>query len=308
MHKRGFYMKNKKQYALNKLFNTLVILGLILAWGSIYYFIHNDYALGFGFGAAALIFIVLPSIFTPYCYAFDSEGVSICYVFLPKERYLWKNIRAIEVEDKTINYSSKSNIFDFLFATVFSIEGAPVGKRRFYMDGHIRKSFRTKYLLEKYWDGTITGYMFEDLKNWFNKRKAKKQAEIKEHLTDEVAPMEQEMRRQAKDLLKPFVAEAKQYNLEIKSKYYYITSDGEELHYRPKENYTFTLISEISRFNERDENRIVTLSIDLLYVRLGKTAYRAVKNELIEEEFKYTFSDTLNEIYKSGIEAYCKEL
>ncbi len=308
MHKRGFYMKNKKQYALNKLFNTLVILGLILAWGSIYYFIHNDYSLGFGFGAAALIFIVLPSIFTPYCYAFDSEGVSICYVFLPKERYLWKNIRAIEVEDKTINYSSKSNIFDFLFATVFSIEGAPVGKRRFYMDGHIRKSFRTKYLLEKYWDGTITGYMFEDLKNWFNKRKAKKQAEIKEHLTDEVAPMEQEMRRQAKDLLKPFVAEAKQYNLEIKSKYYYITSDGEELHYRPKENYTFTLISEISRFNERDENRIVTLSIDLLYVRLGKTAYRAVKNELIEEEFKYTFSDTLNEIYKSGIEAYCKEL
>ena len=121
------------------------------------------------------------------------------------------------------------------------------------MDGHIRKSFRTKYLLEKYWDGTITGYMFEDLKNWFNKRKAKKQAEIKEHLTDEVAPMEQEMRRQAKDLLKPFVAEAKQYNLEIKSKYYYITSDGEELYYRPKEDYTYTLVCEIAHFNERDE-------------------------------------------------------
>ena len=47
------------------------------------------------------------------------------------------------------------------------------------MNGYIRKTFRTKYLLEKYWDGTITGYLFEDVKNWINKRKKRKKSKKK---------------------------------------------------------------------------------------------------------------------------------
>ena len=38
------------------------------------------------------------------------------------------------------------------------------------MNGNMRKSFRNKKLLEQYWDGTITGYMFENVKKWFQKR------------------------------------------------------------------------------------------------------------------------------------------
>ncbi len=167
-------MNKRKQFALNKLFNFCVVLGLFFAWGSIALFMDNDNAWGWGFGIVALLLIVLPAIFTPYCYAFDSEGVSLCYVFLPVERYLWKDIHAIDVEDKSINSASHANIVEFFYAYVFSIRGMPVGESRFYMNGHIRKSFRTKYLLEKYWDGTITGYLFEDAKKWFNKRKEKK--------------------------------------------------------------------------------------------------------------------------------------
>ena len=299
-------MNKIKQFALNKLFNFCIVLGLFFAWGSIAFFLKSDKAWGSGFGIVALLLIVLPAIFTPYCYAFDSEGVSLCYIFLPVERYLWKDIHAIEVEDTTIATASQANFFEFFYAYVFAIQGATVGKRRFYMNGHIRKSFRTKHLLEKYWDGTITGYLFEDAKKRINKRKAKKQSQIKAYLTDEIVPMEREIRTETKEWLKPFIAQAKQYNLDIKAKYIYITKDFEELNSRPKEGYTYTLVAEISHFNETDENRIVVVSVDLLYVRVGKTAYRGVKNKHIKEEFEFTFSDVLNQINKNGIEVYCK--
>ena len=297
-------MKKRKQFALNKLFNFCVVLGLFFAWGSIEFFTDNDTAWGLGFGMVALLLIVLPAIFTPYCYAFDSEGVSLCYVFLPVERYLWKNIHAIDVIDREI--SVRASPIDFFYRYVFSISGINEGKTRFYMNGYIRKSFRTKYLLEKYWDGTIDGLMLEDFKNRIRKHRNKKQREIKAHLTDEIVPMEREIRAETREWLKPFIAQAKQYNLDIKPKYLYITKDFEELTSRPKEGYTYTLVSEISHFNETDENRIVVASVDLLYVRLGKTAYRGVKNKHIKEEFEFTFSDVLNEINKNGIEVYCK--
>lgn len=297
-------MNKRKQFALNKLFNFCIVLGLFFVWGSICFFIDNLIGWGFGFSIVALLLIVLSAIFTPYCYAFDNEGVSLCYLFLPVERYLWKDIYAIEVEDTSP--SPRVSIFEFFYANVFSIKGSNVGKIRFYMNGHIRKSFRTKHLLEKYWDGTITGYLFEDAKKWIDKRKAKKQSQIKLHLTDDVVPMEREIRAETRELLKPFIAQAKQYNLDIKPKYLYITKDFEELTSRPKEGYTYTLVSEISHFNETDQNRIVVVSVDLLYVRLGKTAYRGVKNKHIKEEFEFTFSDVLNEINKNGIEVYCK--
>jgi hypothetical protein len=107
--------------------------------------------------------------------------------------------------------------------------------------------------------------------------------------------------------LEPFVAQAKHYDLEIKTKHLYITKDFEELNSRPQKGYTYTLLAEIARFGETDENRIVVVSVDLLYVRLGKTAYRGVQNVHAKKELDDIFSDVLNEIGKNGIEAYCKD-
>ena len=104
-------MNKRKQLALNKLFNFCIVLGLFFVWGSICFFIDNLIGWGFGFSIVALLLIVLSAIFTPYCYAFDNEGVSLCYLFLPVERYLWKDIYAIEVEDTSL--SPKVSIFDF---------------------------------------------------------------------------------------------------------------------------------------------------------------------------------------------------
>lgn len=299
----GADVNKKRQFALNKLFNLCIVLGSFLVWLSIEFLMDSEIAWAIGTGIAAALFIIIPAIFTPFCYSFDSNGVSLCYIFLPTERYLWKDIYAIEVGD--IKGGTRATIFDFFYASVFSIKGKNVGKRMFYMDGNIRKSFRTKYLLEKYWDGTITGYLFEDARKWIDNRRAKRHARINEHIADEIVPMERELRAEAREWLKPFIAEAKQYNLDIKVKYFYITNDFEEFKSRPKEGYTYTLIAEIAHFNEIDENRIVIVSVDLLYVRLGKKAYRGVYNECAKEELHTTLSDVLSEINRNGIEIYC---
>ena len=298
-------MKKRKQFAFNKLFNFCMVSGALLTWVSIAFFRDNDSELGLIFGIIALPVLLLPAIFTPYCYAFDSEGISLRYIFLPVERYLWKDIRAIEVQD--IGGTKRFFPIDFFYAFVFCIEGENVGESRFYMTGHIRKSFHTKRLLEKYWDGTITGYLFENIKNRINKRRAKKQVQVRAHLTDEVVPMERDVRAEVREWLNPLIAQAKQYDLDIKTSFIYITKDNEEWFSRPKEGYTYTLAAKIAHFNEADKNRAVTVKVDLLYVRLGKTAYRGVKNKHIGEALKYSLSDMLIEIGEKGIDVFLEE-
>ena len=282
-----------------------MLLGAFCAWGAVGFLIEGDILWVLGLGIVSLLLIVLPAIFTPYCYSFDSEGISLCYLFFSVERYLWKDIHEIEVKDTST--SSRSVLFELFFAYDFCINGTSVGKRSFFMKGHVRKSFRTKRLFEKYWDGTITGYLFEDVKAWNQKRKSKKNLQIKAHLTDEIVPMEREIRAKAREWLEPFVAQAKHYDLEIKTKYRYITKDFEELNSRPQEGYTYTLLAEIAHFGETDENRIVVVSVDLLFVHLGKTAYRGVQNVRAKKELDDIFADVMNEIGKNGIEVYCKD-
>lgn len=274
-----------------------------MCWMGISVLCDGEIVGGIGFCAVGALVAVSAAIFTPICYVFDSDGVSLCYVFLPTERYLWKDIHTVTVE--SIGSGTKATIFDFFYEWVFHLEGKTVGKSRFYMSGNIRKSFRTKYLLQKYWDGTITGYLFEDVKKWFNKRKAKKQTQIERHYTDEIVVKEREVRANAREWLQPFVDEAKLYDLEIKTEYLYVTSDFEEQRSRPQEGYTYTLLGSIARVNETDEDRIVMFSADLLYVRLGKTAYRGVCNEHAEE-LQVTLSDAFSEIRQHGFEAYCE--
>ena len=125
-------------------------------------------------------------------------------------------------------------------------------------------------------------------------------------LTDEIVKMEREIRSKTREFIKPYIDLANKNNLDFKVKYIYITKDFEALNSRPKEGYTYTLIAEISHFNEKDENHIVLVSVDLIYVRLGRTAYLGVLNNNIEEEIKVVFGDVLNEIIENGIEVYCK--
>lgn len=299
-------MKLKKEIALNKLFNFFVVLGIIFIIFAEPLLSGNLYIEAALFGGVGIITLILTVLFTPYCYCFDKEGVSLCYVFLPVERYLWKNIKAIDV---TICHMGRpTSIFTLFFGSVFSVDALPVGTSRFYMKGYIRKSFRTKRLLNKYWDGTITGYLFEDVANWIKKKKAKKNAEIKEHFTDEVAPMEREIRQKAKEKLGYFISGAKQYDLDVKIKFIYVDNGLKEWRSRPKNcDHTYKLIIEMRRMNDTESEQMVDFEIDLLYVRLGRTHLRGVYNANMEKEIQLLTSDVLDTISKEGLSFYFED-
>jgi len=69
----------------------------------------------------------------------------------------------------------------------------------------------------------------------------------------------------------------------------------------------YTLLIEISHFNETDENRIVEIGVDLLHVRLGKTSFRGIKSKNIQKDIDESIPEVLDEIVKNGIDVYCGE-
>ncbi len=297
-------MNNKHQFALNRLFNLFIIIGIVFGYFAVTSLLEQETTLGIVLGIFSLFFLFVPLFAMPYCYRFDSEGVTACYLFFPNERYLWVNIHTITVEDDSS--ASAHPFLDLLFSRLFKIKGRVEGQRRPYMQGHIQKSRRTKRLLEKYWDGTITGYFGEGFKAWRNKRKGRTHTE-KSYQTDEIIPMERRACAKAKEWVKPFAAQAAQVDLELRAKFRYVTKDFEELKSRPNEGYTYTVIVEISHRGEKNESRVVEVSADLLYVRIGKKAYRGVVNENALQELQGYLTDTLEEIRKNGIESYCGE-
>ena len=294
-------MKQQKKVAINELipftFLAVIVCALFAAFG------WQEGETGFFVGFVIVDLIIFANIiFRPLCYVFDDDGVTLCYLFFPKARYLWKNIHSITVK---VDSGADTTIWDLFLSDYFKLDGKVEGKHRFYMVGEIRKTVRTKRLLEKYWDGTITGYLFEDIKGWWGRRRAKKQRAVKQHLTEEIVPMEREARARARKVISDLSDRAALRGLELRAEYIYITNDCEELKSRPENGYTYTVLVEISYPGETDEHRIVCTSVDLLRVRLGKTAYRGVEVRDAISVLKESVMDALKEIETNGIEAYC---
>ena len=162
-------MKPKKEIALNKLFNFLQILGLLLLAIGIALLIETEIYWGLGFCIPAIAVIILTGFFTPACYIFSNDSVTFYYLFSKNEQYLWENIYSITVDYDRFAPHSSSGIFSLFFGSAFLIEGNATDELLFYMSGYIRKSFRTSYLLKKYYDGEINGFFWEDVKKRFSK-------------------------------------------------------------------------------------------------------------------------------------------
>lgn len=146
-------MKNKKEIALNKSFFLFVFMGgLILSLG-IYLVIDNITALRAVVLFTGLFFLVGGMIKEPFCYGFNEDGITLYFSFFPNEKYLWKNIRTII---KTCeSFSVSLPILSSIFSNVYEICGKVEGKQRFYMNGVVSRSNRTKKLFEKYWHKKI---------------------------------------------------------------------------------------------------------------------------------------------------------
>ncbi len=293
-------MRNNET-ACDKRFSLFVITGVLLVVLAVVSLIEELSGWGFFFLGLGLFFAVMSLIFLPFRYTFDSEGVSIHRVFFQKERYLWENIYDIEVGDDT---GFADSLFDLFFSRVFKISGRVEGKARFYMEGYISKSRRTKRLIEKYWDGEVTGYIFSKAKG----RKKKKEYKNKALSTVEIEPLEAETRRITEECVKLFVARLKQSDLRLVTEYLFLTGDFDELLERPKSGYTYIALFEIARQNETDEEKTVQVSVDLVNVRISKYTYRGVVNPSLKDEILESLADVTEEIEKNGISAYCESL
>lgn len=243
----------------------------------------------------ALMFTVVPLLFFPVFYRFDNEGLTMVYVFFPNERYLWNKIREIEVD----RYQKGP--------TVFRLYAEPEGKRRFYMKGEVYKTFRTNCLLKTYWDGTITGYFWEGVRNWFSKGRKKKEKLPVHHSTDEVVLMERQARGETREVLERYETLAGQMDLELRVKYCYTDPELEEINSRPQSNYEYTVLVELSRPGETADDKVIVTSADLLHVRLGRAAYRGVKDEDALPDLKLELDEVFEEVRQNGLDAYLQQ-
>lgn len=286
--------EGKSRITFNRHLLYAMLLAGFMAWIAKVMLADGETGVGIGCAVFALFFFAVPVLMMPVYYRFDTKGVTFCYLFLQNERYLWKKIRTITIER------------DSRGPTVFQLTGKPEGTPRFYMDGKIPKTHRTKRLLETCWDGTITGYFFENFQKRRRKRKKIQERQTRQHLADEVIPMERQVRAEAREALRLLCDQAAQLDLTLRIKFCYTTEDLEEQNSRPEEDYVYTVLVEICRPGETDNSRIITDSAGLLHVRLGKTAFRGVKDEGGLEDLKQSIGQILDDIRKSGLDAYCR--
>lgn len=294
-------MKIKKaQYAINKLVLAFFLMGIILLMISMVAFGEGSIGIGIGMAFFGALFFIIPICFMPLYYRFDSDGVSLKYLFLSEERYLWKNVRSIHLTDD----STRTSIFNIFFM-VFQINGQVEGKHLRHMEGKIQKSIRTKHLIEKYWDGKVEGYLIDDIKDHINRRKAKKSIRSGKYSAETVSKDERYARESIREKIKPYVSRAATMDLELRYKFVYVTDDLEESNSRPKEKYEFTAMVEISRKSETNEDMILCADSALLTVKLGKNEYISSKRKGAYRDLTEQLDILFDEIEKTGFEAYC---
>ena len=133
------------------------------------------------------------------------------------------------------------------------------------------------------------------------------QNQKKQYQIDEIVLMEREARDSVRKWIERFVAEARQYDLEVRTQYLYITEDYEEHRSRPQSPHTYTAVISTCRPNETNEDRMIVFYTDILYVRIGKKSYRGVANLQAEDDLKLSFSEIMTEIKQQGFDTYVKE-
>ena len=125
----------------------------------------------------AVFFLAVPTVFMPYGYFFDREGLTITYLCFPDERYLWGNVRGVEasIED-SYSTSAVSIVLDRLFSRILRIRGVPEGKRQRYMRGELADTRRTRRLMKKYRGGHISDPVREEKEKRRARRDQRKNA------------------------------------------------------------------------------------------------------------------------------------
>jgi hypothetical protein len=290
-------MKNSRRFAFNHLFLRFVTIGALFLVGAIP-LAFEEVSLGIILLVIALGFLAFPAIFMPFYYHFDSEGVTFFYLFLTNERYLWKNIASVHEN------AENGLTHDLLFSGYYQIEAPVEGKHAPYMEGKIRKSPRCKRLLETFYTGRIQGDPAKELRTLAQRRAETEERITKQHLTDEIVPMEREKRAEVRRLVLPLAKEAEELGLSLQTEFLFITPDLREYNSRPHGGYSYTALVKISYPEEIDEARVLCLEAELLRVHLDKKAYIGTPNPTAVKKLNKALGEILTKIRKNGFVYY----
>ncbi len=298
----------KKEFAFDKRFIFYIILGgmfLLIAALSIGALISEFMweillipvvLLGYG-----LYLLINALFFIPCGYTFDKKAITVYYALSSNEYILWNDVYEIEV-DYSAGVTGRYGRYLFTHEYVLS-----------YLDKNdnskccenIRKSRKIKRMIEKYWDGQVSGYASDAVRKWFGKLKKKQDSAKKQYLTDEIAPMERQARAEMREFAKLSNAVCEKEGLVLRIEYRYMTHDGEKYSSRPVDSYRYVAEAQLIHKNELDDPRRVLLITDLLYVRAGKKSYRGTKNTTAIAELEAQIDETLSEIKEIGFDEFC---
>ncbi len=298
-------MKNKRTWSFNWHQLYFLPIAAVLIAGAIVFFTESPIFLGIVLLLAALLFL-FGSFTNPLFYVFSSTGITLVYLILPNERYLWKDVESV---DAGFIFEHGRN-FQLLSLPVYEINGTLDSNLYFYMSGYICKTLRNKHLIEKYWKNEVNGY-FGDLKTSFKKHRTKRAKALAEarrkQLESEILPLERRARAQLRDTVKDLTDQAQRGRLALRINYLYVTNMGQETHSRPDESYSYLAYAEISRPGETDERRILAKSVFLVSVHLGKRSVKGTLHQRAKELLYSAVNEALIEIAEKGIDAYIKE-
>ena len=298
-------MKSNRAWAFNWHQLFFLPIAAVLITGAIVFFTESPIFFGIVLLLAALLFL-FGSFTNPLFYAFSSTGITLVYLILPNERYLWKDVESVDAGFIFENGRS----FPIFSLPVYEITGTPDSNLYFYMNGYVCKTRRNKRLFEKYWGHEVNGY-YDDLKTSFKKHRAKRAKALAEarrkQLEFDILPLERRARAQLRDTVKELTDQAQRGRLALRINYLYVTNKGQETHSRPDESYGYLACAEISRPGETNEHHILTKSVFLVSVHLGKRSVKGTLHQRAKELLYSAVNEALIEIAEKGIDAYIKE-
>lgn len=278
----------KKSFALDsRLF--LFVLCLLFA-GLMTVISLQDGEKGFSLFCGMLTLMFVFGVITaPKLYIADEEGLSIYYLPFVKEYFKWNDIKRIKIKKS----NSRSIIFDFLWR---EYEIVPTKEKRYkgskyhsiFHSSEISRTFLTKRMIEKYWEGTIE----DDSLSWFKKRFSNKESgKIKYELT-EVKEKEKWARQSLKQIVMQYERKAELHGKTIDASCTYFIDD-DDFSNRPQENYSY--VAEVFVEKENDEERSFYIKQEILFVSYGKKQIKIIENNGAFDEISKLINEAIEQ-------------
>ena len=283
--------KMKKNIAFNsKLF---LFMFLTAATSLITAVVAKEAGTGFTFLMVLLsTAFVVGVVIVPKLYVADEEGISIYYLPFVKEYFKWDEIKRIRKTEST-NRPRRNLMLDFLFA---DYEIVPIKAKEYkgskyhsiFHSSEISRTFMTRHIIKKYWDGEIEDDSFA----WFKKRLSKESGQKIKYNLAEVKEKEKRARQSLKQIVMQYERKAELSGKSIDATCTYFIDD-DDFSNRPQENYSY--VAEIFVEKENDEERSFYIKQEILFVSYGKKQIKIIENKGAFDEISKQINEAIEQ-------------